>query len=121
MPSRLVSTATGAASSKPSSSFPKPKRSAVWKSSSAAGAGSQPAAVVPAASGVPETDLASLQVAQVSLVTAPAGEDAALLEKINELRAQGVRVIQALSGDNQAVKSSAELVLENGEWTVKGL
>ncbi|MBE9398663.1 ATP phosphoribosyltransferase regulatory subunit [Pontibacterium sp. N1Y112] len=66
-------------------------------------------------------DLASLQVAQVSLVTAPAGEDAALLEKINELRAQGVRVIQALSGDNQAVKSSAELVLENGEWTVKGL
>ncbi|WP_370278491.1 ATP phosphoribosyltransferase regulatory subunit [Pontibacterium sp.] len=66
-------------------------------------------------------DLAASQRDKASVVVAPAGEDVALLYKINELRAQGVRVIQTLSGDDQPANSSAELVLENGEWTVKGL
>ncbi|MGB0468600.1 MAG: ATP phosphoribosyltransferase regulatory subunit [Pontibacterium sp.] len=67
------------------------------------------------------SDIAGRQVSQSSQVFAPAGEDAALLAKIDELRAQGVRVVQSLSGMDQAVKSGTELVLINGEWTLKGL
>lgn len=55
------------------------------------------------------------------LVSAPAGEDAKLLAKIDELRAQGVRVVQSLSGMDRAEKGGAELVLVNGEWAVSGL
>lgn len=66
-------------------------------------------------------DLTAAAAQKAAVVAAPAGEDAALLEKIDELRAQGVRVVQALSGVDQAVENGAELVLVDGEWVVKGL
>lgn len=67
------------------------------------------------------SDLAGHGERNVRTVMAPAGEDAGLLEKIDELRAQGVRVVQGLSGADQAVDGGAELVLVDGEWAVKGL
>ncbi len=66
-------------------------------------------------------DLTAAVAQKAAVVAAPAGENAALLEKIDELRAQGVRVVQALSGVDQAVENGAELVLVDGEWVVKGL
>jgi ATP phosphoribosyltransferase regulatory subunit len=64
--------------------------------------------------------LASNTTKACAVVVAPAGEDLALQAKISELRAQGVRVVQALSGEPSA-ENSAKLVLKEGEWSVEGL
>ena len=54
-------------------------------------------------------------------IFAPAANDAALREKISELREQGRIVIQSLSGQQASAKSmgcSAELLKQNGQWVV---
>ena len=66
-------------------------------------------------------DLASAQDAAKLLVRAPAGEDSRLQEKIASLRAQGKRVVQTLDGESEQNKCSAELVLQEGEWTLVSL
>ena len=51
-------------------------------------------------------------------VLAPAEEDASLIEKVKQLRADGVSVIYALSDVEPATKCTAQLVQRNGEWVV---
>lgn len=56
-----------------------------------------------------------------SVIFAPAGEDAALLAVIAELRGRGERVLQALPQDGStaaALGCTRELVLAAGKWTV---
>lgn len=60
-----------------------------------------------------------LQTAQQ--VLAPAEEDALLLAKVSQLRAEGVRVIYALPGAEPASECTAKLVLRDGEWVVEDL
>lgn len=50
-------------------------------------------------------------------VYAPLSEDLALYEKIKSLREQGVQVIRAYQGASIPT-GAAQLVLQNGEWTV---
>ncbi len=52
------------------------------------------------------------------LVQAPAGEDQELLDKVEELRAQGLRVVQMLPGSKAAAGCTAELVQRDGAWVV---
>jgi len=55
------------------------------------------------------------------LIEAPAGEELALLEKIEELRAQGLRVVQKLPGSQAAEGCTAELVQRDGAWVIVDL
>ena len=66
-------------------------------------------------------ELSSAEVVQKQVVLAPAAEDAELLAKVSQLRAQGTKVIYALPGAEPAKEYSAELVQRNGEWVVVGL
>ena len=54
----------------------------------------------------------------VSVIIAPTGEEPELLLAIADLRAKGMRVIQALDGESN-VAASGQLLLENGVWVVK--
>lgn len=59
-----------------------------------------------------------------SAIYAPAGNDMALLNKINELRQSGERVVQALPGqvgDVAAMNCERELVLNNSNWVIKAI
>jgi len=66
-------------------------------------------------------ELSSAEVVQKQVVLAPAAEDAELLAKVSQLRAQGTKVIYALPGAEPAKEYSAELVRRDGEWVVVGL
>ncbi len=66
-------------------------------------------------------ELSSEAVQNAQQVLAPAEEDAVLLAKVKQLRADGVRVIYALPGADPANECTAELVLQNGEWIVRDL
>ena len=57
----------------------------------------------------------------LEVVLAPAEEDASLLDKVKQLRSEGVCVIYALSGVESAAKCTAQLVRCNGEWIVSDL
>ncbi len=62
--------------------------------------------------------------AAATAILAPAGDDAALRAKVAELRAQGLRVVQALPGAAEIpaeLGCSQQLVLEAGAWQVIAL
>jgi ATP phosphoribosyltransferase regulatory subunit len=65
----------------------------------------------------------ALAPAQLSVtILAPAGNDIALLAKVDALRAAGQIVIQALPNavlDVAELNCDRELVLQNGEWQIK--
>jgi ATP phosphoribosyltransferase regulatory subunit len=63
-------------------------------------------------------ELSSEQKAELKQVLAPVAEDAALLAKVKQLRAEGVRVISALPGVEPSSECSAELVQRDGKWVV---
>lgn len=69
-------------------------------------------------------DLYALSAGQfdaVQIVVAPKGTDAELLNAIQNIRAQGLSVIQLLGNDdlNSIPYATHQLVNANGEWTVK--
>ena len=69
-------------------------------------------------------DLYALSAGQfdtIQVVVAPKGNDADLLKAIQNLRAQGLSVIQLLGNDdlNSIPYATHQLVNANGEWTVK--
>lgn len=69
-------------------------------------------------------DLYALSAGQfdaVQVVVAPKGTDAELLNAIQNIRAQGLSVIQLLGNDdlNSIPYATHQLVNSNGEWTVK--
>jgi ATP phosphoribosyltransferase regulatory subunit len=71
------------------------------------------------------TDLITLcdiseEINAVAGVLAPAGEEALLLVKIAELRAQGVRVVQNFPSDDLQIQTCCDRVLEKqaGSWVV---
>ncbi|WP_286237030.1 ATP phosphoribosyltransferase regulatory subunit [Neptuniibacter halophilus] len=66
-------------------------------------------------------ELSSDVVQNAQQVLAPAEEDAKLLAKVQQLRAEGVRVIYALPGAEPANECTAELVLRDGEWVTVDL
>ena len=55
------------------------------------------------------------------VVVAPKGTDAELLTALQNIRAQGLSVIQLLGNDdlNSIPYATHQLVNANGEWTVK--
>lgn len=66
-------------------------------------------------------ELSGEQLADTQKVLAPAVEDAALLAKVKQLRADGVTVLYALSGAEPAEKCTAQLEQCDGEWVVTDL
>jgi ATP phosphoribosyltransferase regulatory subunit len=67
-----------------------------------------------------ETAAAMPEVAQ-SAVLAPASEEAELLKAVAELRRQGVRVVQALAGEDTPACCDRQLVRKGSEWVVETL
>lgn len=53
-----------------------------------------------------------------AVILAPAGDDAALLQAIRDLRAQGMRVVQALPGAASEDGCSQQLLQRDGQWVV---
>ena len=66
-------------------------------------------------------ELSSLILEEIQHVVAPVSEDAALLAKVKQLRAEGVRVVYALPDAVLSSESAAQLVQRDGEWVVTGL
>ncbi|MGH1429978.1 MAG: ATP phosphoribosyltransferase regulatory subunit [Neptuniibacter sp.] len=66
-------------------------------------------------------ELSSLRLDEIQQVVAPVSEDADLLAKVKQLRAEGVRVVYALPDAALSSESSAQLVQRDGEWVVSGL
>jgi len=66
-------------------------------------------------------NLTTRQFEKANRVFAPANNDAALQKKIHDLRAQGVCVVEQLSGQNgdaKAMQCNQQLELQNGDWQV---
>ncbi|WP_027858277.1 ATP phosphoribosyltransferase regulatory subunit [Marinobacterium jannaschii] len=66
-------------------------------------------------------DLSDEELESGKLIEAPAGDDQSLLQQIEELRAQGLRVVQKLPGSQAAAGCTAELVQRDGAWVVVDL
>lgn len=66
-------------------------------------------------------ELCSAEGANVEQVLAPVGEEAELLAKVKQLRAEGVRVVSALPGVEASSGCTAQLVKREGEWVVSDL